>query len=65
MKISWRDVNETEEPGNFPFQGGYLSIKASEIAIWKEHPDAVFTVVPFQATVGPKRCVLGSYEVDD
>lgn len=65
MEVSWQDVHKTEQPGDYPFRGGMLTVRAREIEIWKEHPDATFTVVPFQGQSGPKRFVLGTWATDD
>jgi hypothetical protein len=64
MKASWADVNHTETPGRFQLFGGVLTVKQQNIDIWKSHPTARFTVVPFTAiNDGVKRYILGSYDV--
>ena len=46
MQLSWRDVDFTEEPGEFPFADGLAVIGHKTIAEWLSFPEAVFTVSP-------------------
>jgi hypothetical protein len=63
MKVTWNDVGRREEAGDYPFRGGILRISANDIDIWKEHPTAIFTVTVFEPLSGPKKYLLGPYEL--
>jgi hypothetical protein len=63
MKVTWQDVGSPIEPGNYEFEDGVLYVKQRELDIWKEHPDALFSVSSIRPYVGPTRYVLGSYEL--
>lgn len=65
MKIRWEDIGRVEKPGDYPFRGGILTVRLREIAIWKEHPDAIYNVVEFTPLSGPKRYALGTCEYED
>ena len=63
MKVTWQDVGSPQQPGNYAFEDGVLYVKPRELDIWKEHPNALFTVTAIRPYVGPVRYVLGSYEL--
>jgi hypothetical protein len=44
MKVTWSDVNNVQEAGHYPFRDGVIAILAMEIAIWRNRPDALFTL---------------------
>jgi hypothetical protein len=45
MNISWRDLNNVHEAGDYPFRDGTISITFAEIAIWKKNPSAQFQLM--------------------
>src|ERR1700742_2952819 len=45
MDISWRDLANVEQPGDYPFRDGEIAVTFAEIAIWKNHPDARFQLM--------------------
>ena len=63
MKISWTDLEFVDTPGEFPFLDGTITIRQRYIDIWKERPDAVFTIVSAEPISGPKEYALGAYEL--
>lgn len=42
-KVTWQQVGSVTEPGRYLFTFGWLTIKAEDIAIWQQHPNAAFT----------------------
>ena len=42
-KISWQKAGGVTEPGRFTF--GWLTVTAEDLAIWKQFPQALFTLV--------------------
>jgi len=43
-KITWAQVGLVTEPGRYMFKFGWLTITAEDLAIWKQFPDAGFTL---------------------
>jgi hypothetical protein len=43
-KITWAQVGRAAEPGRYMFTFGWLTITADDLAIWKEYPNAAFTL---------------------
>jgi len=44
-KISWQKAGHVTEPGRYMFTFGYLTVTAEDLAIWRQFPDATFTLV--------------------
>ena len=44
-KVSWQQVGHVTEPGRYMYRFGWLTIIADDLAIWKQFPDASFTLV--------------------
>jgi len=66
MKIAWSDVDFTETEGDFNTRFGLVTVGHRQIAIWKDEPEAIFSLVPYSMVSPPKKgFVLGSYEVPD
>jgi hypothetical protein len=54
MNISWIDLNNVEEPGDYPFRDGIITVSFAELAIWKKRPGAKFELMykyPIKSTV--------------
>ena len=45
MKIGWPDLNNVQEAGQYPFRDGMITVLELEIAIWRKHPNALFTLM--------------------
>ena len=45
MKIGWPDLNNVQEAGQYPFRDGVITVLELEIAIWRKHPNALFTLM--------------------
>jgi hypothetical protein len=43
-KVSWAQVGRVAEPGRYMFRFGWLTITAEDLAVWEQHPSAVFTL---------------------
>jgi hypothetical protein len=59
MNISWSDLNNVQEAGDYPFRDGTISVTFAEVAIWKSNPGAQFQLMrkhPIQAEL---KYVLG------
>ena len=44
-KLAWRQVGGVTEPGRYMFTFGWLTVTAEDLAVWKQFPDAAFTLV--------------------
>ncbi|MCO5129706.1 MAG: hypothetical protein M9932_03980 [Xanthobacteraceae bacterium] len=65
-KIAWREVGEVDKPGRYLFRFGWLTVTADDIAIWRDHPHASFTLVavtPLGET--PDEFRLGAFALGD
>jgi hypothetical protein len=50
-KITWQKAGRVTEPGRYMFTFGWLTVTAEDLAIWKQFPHAVFTLVKMPAAV--------------
>jgi hypothetical protein len=44
-KITWQRAGAVTEPGRYMFTFGWLTVTEEDLAIWKQFPDATFTLV--------------------
>ena len=51
-KITWQKAGGVTEPGRYMFTFGYLTVTAEDLAIWKQFPDASFTLVEIPRAPG-------------
>src|SRR5450631_2020274 len=59
MNVSWSDVNSVQEPGDYPFRDGTITITFAEVATWKKNPGARFQLMRKYPIVGAFRYLLG------
>jgi hypothetical protein len=52
-KITWQKAGRVTEPGRYMFTFGWLTVTAEDLAIWKQFPNAMFTLVQMPAAVSP------------
>jgi len=64
VKVTWQDVNETEQPGLYPIGEVWVQVQSKHIAVWRQHPSAVFTCAAYRSS-GRTRYALGSWSVDN
>jgi hypothetical protein len=43
-KVNWSQVGRVTEPGRYMFKFGWVTITAAELAIWRQFPQAAFTL---------------------
>ena len=48
-KITWQKAGGITEPGRYMFTFGWLTVTAEDLAIWKQFPEAAFTLVEMPA----------------
>jgi hypothetical protein len=44
-KITWPRIGRVTDPGRYMYRFGWLTVTIADLAIWKAHPNAVFTLV--------------------
>ena len=60
MRISWSDLNNVQEAGDYPFLDGLLTVTFAELAIWKTNPHATFRLMRKHPTIqNAPKYVLG------
>ena len=59
MNISWSDLNNVQEGGDYPFRDGTITITFAEVAIWKKNPGAKFQLMRKYPIQSAFRYVLG------
>ena len=45
MNVSWSDLNNVQEAGEYSFRNGTISVTFAEVAIWKLNPGAQFQLM--------------------
>ncbi len=61
-KIEWSDLNNVQEAGQYPFRDGVITVLELEIAIWRKHPTAMFTLMRKNPIHDRVEYVLGKHE---
>jgi hypothetical protein len=59
MNISWNDLNNVQEAGDYPFRDGTITVTFAEVAIWKKNPGAQFQLMRKHPIQGAFRYALG------
>ena len=59
MNLSWNDLNNVEEAGDYPFRDGTITVTFAEIAIWKKDPTAKFQLMRKHPIQGALKYALG------
>jgi hypothetical protein len=71
-KITWQRAGSITEPGRYMYTFGWLTVTPEDLAIWKQFPDASFTLVELPAphdetddagTVHAEEFHLGTFEL--
>jgi len=55
MNVTWSDLNNVQEAGDYPFRDGTITVTFAEVAIWKKNPGAQFELMrkhPIQKEFG-------------
>lgn len=45
QKISWKKAGHVVEPGRYMYRFGWLTVTAEDIAVWRQYPQAEFTML--------------------
>ena len=63
LKIGWSDLNNVQEGSQYPFRDGVITLLELEIAIWRNHPNALFALMRKNPVRQSVEYVLGSPEL--
>ena len=61
LRIGWSDLNNVQEAGQYPFRDGVITVLELEIAIWRKHPEALFTLMSKNPIRDRVEYVLGKH----
>ena len=65
-KVTWQKAGCVTEPGRYMFRFGWLTVTAEDLAIWRQFPQASFTLVSMTtATDVGEDFHLGAFELPD
>ena len=64
MYISWNDLNNVQEPGDYPFREGRITVTFAEIATWKNRPGVLFQLMRKYPLQGAFSYALGK-QIDE
>ena len=62
-KVTLTQVGGVTEPGRYLFTFGWLTITAADLAVWKQFPNAAFTLVAQCPAEGADEYRLGAFVV--
>ena len=64
-KITWQRAGQVTAPGRYMLRFGWLTVTAADLAIWRQYPEAAFTLVelPEIAEDGREQFHLGAFEL--
>jgi hypothetical protein len=63
-KITWQKAGRVTEPGRYMFRFGWLTVAAEDLAVWKQFPDATFTLVKLPGpSSASEEYRLGAFEL--
>jgi hypothetical protein len=62
-KITWPKVGGVSEPGRYMFTFGWLTIATEDLAVWRQFPNAAFTLVRTAETDAGEEFRLGAFEL--
>jgi hypothetical protein len=63
-KVTWQRAGRVTEPGRYIFKYGWLTVTADDLAIWRQFPDAAFTLVNLPTDPdAPEEFHLGAFEL--
>jgi hypothetical protein len=60
-KVTWAQVGRVAEPGRYLFTFGWLTITDADLAVWRQYPDAAFTLVVQSSTDAVEEYRLGAF----
>ena len=65
-KITWQKAGGITEPGRYMYRFGWLTVTAEDLAVWKQYPQAMFTLLKLPSAGDPDvadEFHLGAFEL--
>ncbi len=63
-KVTWQRAGRVTEPGRYMLRYGWLTITADDLAVWRQFPDAAFTLVKLPSEPdAPEEFHLGAFDL--
>jgi hypothetical protein len=64
-KITWERVGRVTEPGRYMYTFGWLTITDDDLQIWKQYPQAAFTLLANASTTDAvgEEFHLGAFDI--
>jgi hypothetical protein len=63
-KVTWQRAGRVTEPGRYMFRFGWLTVSADDLSIWRQYPEAAFTLVNLPSEPdAPEEFHLGAFEL--
>jgi hypothetical protein len=59
VNVSWSDLNNVQEGGDYSFRDGTITVTFAEVASWKNNPNAQFQLMRKHPIQGAPSYVLG------
>ena len=63
QKVNWAQVGKVTEPGRYMFRFGFVIVTADDLTIWRQYPDAAFTLIPMFSAGPQEEYKLGAFDV--
>jgi hypothetical protein len=63
-KVTWQRAGRVTEPGRYMLRFGWLTVTAEDLAIWRQFPEAAFTLVKIPGQEEDE-FHLGAFELPD
>jgi hypothetical protein len=64
-KVTWQRAGRVTEPGRYMLRFGWLTVTADDLAVWKQFPQAAFTLVKIAGQAEDDEFRLGAFELQD
>jgi hypothetical protein len=65
-KVTWQKAGLVTEPGRYMLRFGWLTVTAEDLSIWRQFPQASFTLVRMTAATDlEEEFHLGAFELPD
>ena len=62
-KVTWQKAGRVTEPGRYMLRFGWLTVTAEDLAVWRQFPDAAFTLVNIPGKTDTDEYHLGAFDL--
>ena len=64
-KVNWSQAGQVTAPGRYMFKFGWLTITEAELVIWRQFPQASFTLYRPSGVESEDEYRLGAFDLPD